>query len=136
MVPVAGDVGAPVIRYLNRKRVVAVSFAAAHFVGVAPALTELQESESASWITICQPLYSGSFAPVTKTLSVTLTPVLACVPVCARVLSAFPPERFVRIMMDPLCTVTVSLLRVSASFAFAVRLPPSVEVLPATDRGT
>jgi len=37
--------------------------------------------------------------------------------------------------MDPLCTVTVSLLRVTASTAFADGLPPCGAWLPATERG-
>src|SRR5881397_3099231 len=99
------------MRYRNLKRVVAVSFVAAHFVFVSSALVGLQDSESATAITTCHPLYSGCVAPDTKTTSPALTPEVAPVPVCRSVESGFDCERLVRIVTDPLCTVTVSLLR-------------------------
>src|SRR2546430_5832494 len=124
------------MRYRNRKRVVTVSFAAAHFVGVSVGLVGLQESESATWVTVCHPLYSGCAAPVTRMLSYRPTPALAPVPVVASVVSAFPPTRFITAVMDPLCTVTVSVLRVRLSTFLADGLPPWGAVLPTTDRDT
>src|SRR5947207_11844869 len=61
--PVAGDAGVPAMRDLNRKRVVATAFVAAHLVAVSFESTGAQDSESANCVTTCQALYSGSVAP-------------------------------------------------------------------------
>src|SRR2546428_184872 len=110
-VPVAGEAGVPVMRYLKRNRVVATTFAAAHLVDLSPAFTGLQDSESATPMTTCQSLYSGWVAPDTNTTSPALVPVLAPVPVRPTTESAAAPERFIKSETEPLCTVTVSLLR-------------------------
>src|SRR5438874_8267753 len=81
--PVAGDAGVPAMRVLNRKRVVATAFVAAHLVAVSFESTGEQDSESANCVTTCQTLYSGSLAPDMRIMSPAATPVAVPVPVVA-----------------------------------------------------
>src|SRR5205823_10212606 len=114
------------MRVLNRKRVVAIAFGAAHFVALSPGSTGAHDSESTTPTTTCQTLYSGSVTPDIKTMSPAATPVAAFVPVppsteSGRFLNIVSrggeptctvvSGRLTRMTMDPLCTVTVSLLR-------------------------
>src|SRR5574341_650365 len=113
-----------------------MAFVAAHRVAVSPAFVGAQASESAGPMATCQPLYSASPAPETRTTSPARTPVLAPVPVVATVESAAAGERFTKREIVPLSTVTVSLLRVTVWTAFEAGLPPCGAPLPTTDGGT
>src|SRR6266576_3727727 len=109
--PVAGDAGVPAMRDLNRKRVVVTAFVAAHLVAVSFESTGAQDSESANCVTTCQALYSGSVAPDMRIMSPATTPVAVPVPDVPTIESGFVGDLLVNTETDPLCTVTVSLLR-------------------------
>ena len=142
--PVAGDAGVPAMRVLNRKRVVATAFVAAHLVAVSFESTGEQDSESANCVTTCQALYSGSVAPDMRIMSPATTPVAVPVPVVPTIESGFVGDLLVNTETDPLCTVTVSLLRDTrratsarlVSVLFAEGRPPCGAALPTTERAT
>src|SRR5438034_11228321 len=90
-------------------------------VTTSPGSDGLQIRLSFTDSTSCHPLYSAWVAAETRMTCPRLTGAVAAVPVRPRVLSANegqvvgqsgPPRRFTRIRVVPVCTVTVSLLRV------------------------
>ena len=94
-------------------------------------------------MTTCHPVYSGWAVPETRTMSPAATPAPAAVPVVRSVLSGLVGLRFVRIVTDPDCTVTVSLLRERRRAASATVVSVAFDdgrlwgaALRGTERGT
>src|SRR6266513_2544676 len=116
------------MRALKRKRVVAIAFVAAHFFDVSPASTGTTPVDA--FVPVPPIKLSGRFLRIVSRGGV---PILTTV-----------SGRLTRITADPLCTVTVSLLRDTrrvasaalVSVAFADGRPPWGAALPTTERAT